>query len=69
MFTPPSGRDKSLDIYTDLVNDDIVANLKKSDKLNISKEENVTFMSYCIIETSLSDHPTKDHVVGVFMVT
>ena len=38
-FTPPSGRDKHLDLYNKLVKNDILANLKRSDKLNISKDE------------------------------
>lgn len=43
MFTPSSGRDKSLDLYIELVKDDVIANLKKSNKLNISKGESTAF--------------------------
>ena len=31
-FTPSSGRDKCLDLYIELVKDDLVANLRKSNK-------------------------------------
>ena len=42
-FTPESGRDKSLDLYIELVKEDVVANMKRSSKLNISEEENAAF--------------------------
>ena len=42
-FTPSSGRDKCLDLYIELVKDDVVANLRKSNKLNIPKKESEAF--------------------------
>ena len=42
-FTPNSGRDKCLDLYIDLVKDDVLGSLKKSKKINLSKEENSAF--------------------------
>lgn len=42
-FTPPSGRDKSLDLYIELVKEDVIANLKRSSKLNVTREENSAF--------------------------
>ena len=42
-FTPSSGRDKCLGLYIELVKDDVVANLRKSNKLNIPKKESEAF--------------------------
>ena len=41
--TPNSGRDKCLDLYIDLVKDDVIGSLKKSKKINLSKEESTVF--------------------------
>ena len=41
-FTPSSGRDRCLDLHIKLVKD-VVANLRKSNKLNIPKEEGKAF--------------------------
>ena len=43
IFTPPSGRDKSLDLYIELVKEDVIVNLKKSSKLNLTRDENSAF--------------------------
>ena len=42
-FTPPSGRDKSLDLYIELVKGDVIASLKRSTKLNLTRDENSAF--------------------------
>ena len=42
-FTPNAGRDKCLDLYIDLVKDDVMGSLKKSKKINLTKEENSAF--------------------------
>ena len=39
-FTPSTGRDESLDLYMDVTKNDVVSNLKKRGRLNLSKEEN-----------------------------
>ena len=44
-FTPRSGRDQWLDLYIELVKNDIVNNLKKAGKLNITREEKDAFYS------------------------
>ena len=42
-FTLNAGRDKCLDLYIDLVKDDVMGSLKKSKKINLTKEENSAF--------------------------
>ena len=42
-FTPDAGRDRHLDLYIELVKNDIVDNLKRSGSLNISKDEQQAF--------------------------
>ena len=42
-FTPNEGREASLDLYIELVKNDIVTNLKKCGMLNLSKDENDAF--------------------------
>ena len=42
-FTPNEGRAASLDLYNELVKNDIVTDLKKCGKLNLSKDENDAF--------------------------
>ena len=44
-FTPNKGRDAWLDLYIELVKNDVVNNLRKAKKLNISKEEEAAFYS------------------------
>ena len=41
--TPKSGRDKCLDLYIDLVKDDVLGSLKKSKKSTYYNEENSAF--------------------------
>ena len=45
-FIPPLGRDKHLDLYIELVKNYAVANLKRSDKLNISKDEKDAYSEF-----------------------
>ena len=42
-FTPNAGRDKCLDLYIDLIKDDVMGSLKKIKKINLTKEENSAF--------------------------
>ncbi|MCG7879960.1 MAG: hypothetical protein N0C90_27085, partial [Candidatus Thiodiazotropha endolucinida] len=42
-FTPSEGRDESLDLYIELVKNDVVSNLKRRGQLNLSKVENDAF--------------------------
>jgi hypothetical protein len=44
-FTPIKGRDSWLDLYIQLVKNDVVNSLKKACKLNVTKEEKVALMS------------------------
>ena len=42
-FTPDGGRDASLDLYIELLKNDVEANLKKCGKLNLTIEEHEAF--------------------------
>jgi hypothetical protein len=44
-FTPKKGRDVWLDLYIELVKNDVVGSLRKAGNLNVTKEENSAFMS------------------------
>ena len=54
-FTPNSGRDKCLDLYIDLVKDDVLVSLKKSKKSTYQRKKTVLFMNSYIIRRLLSD--------------
>ena len=65
-FTPSSGRDKCLDLYIELVKGDVVANLRKSNKLNFPNEESEAF--YELLHNKRNHYSTSWQESGIVVV-